>query len=783
MQFMKRQLDRQAIKIAAARLSAIMGVAILLASGALPTIQVYAAATATIIAGMPSDGPLVNDIPATSAQFWNPSDVATTSDGTIYIADMSHQEIRSIGADGIIHAAFGDGIQDCSTGGIQTRLWNPQSIVVDEHDNMYVSTACGQIVEFTPGNPIGTVVAGKYDGTGNPHPFTGDGMVATDVTMQPSVMAYDRVSGALYFNDGRSQRILKLTDGLLTTAVGNGTPGFSGDGGPATTAQFAAVGGMTFADGNLYLSDGGNCRVRMVTADGNISTIAGDGACHDANTTGPALAASIEYPARLAMDNNGILYVAGSISGSIFAYDTQTKNLAPVIQIISSTSGMAMDKDGNLLALHSGVNQQLYRITGLPTPTPPPDGKQHGRVTNVSWGVSNTTALWNMDVTVNTSGVTCPAVVVVTVGTWQKRASVCAMGQPAPAATHFKWKVFNDTHSLQPGSTPAVAAFVAKSDAPHYGGGATTLAVPGVPTIVGVGDSYVSGHNQTLEDTFCERPADTSYDSTLCNLHTTDYNFSWVTRMANKLDANTPIEWLFDYDPSHLLARSGATTRQMFEQGQIEGMTTLLGQHQGTWNVVAFDGGANNIDFAGALSDFYHNHNVTLPAAQLAPWDVKRLHWSDCPNTDILYHNLFGYDSDPTAPPITPVPLPVAQEPIIAADLKQLLDTGRAASSSTRFVDMFYPYTLKDTNICSETQANPNDPLQTWHGATSVVDGLAHIHNGLAASDVKKLDLRDTFGADPRPKLQLIRNYGYPHPNDAGQLKIAQQAAKLLLKP
>jgi hypothetical protein len=138
------------------RIATLVSTVILLSSAGFPAMVAHADAVATPIAGQPSDGPLVNDIPATSAQFWNPSAVITTKDGTIYVADQSHNEIRSIGADGIIHAAIGDGTAACDTGPTQTRLASPPGMTADNSDDIFVSTACGEVVEFMPGNTITT---------------------------------------------------------------------------------------------------------------------------------------------------------------------------------------------------------------------------------------------------------------------------------------------------------------------------------------------------------------------------------------------------------------------------------------------------------------------------------------------------------------------------------------------------------------------------------------------------------------------------------------------------
>lgn len=729
-----------------------MSTALLLISG-LPVPRVGAAATITTIAGSGGDSTTItNEVPAVSVQLWNPTDVVATSDGTVYFSDTSHQEIRSVTSDGVIHAAFGDGVSGCGTGPTQTRVWNPRSMVTDTANNIYVATGCGEIVRFTPGNSVGTVVAGKFDGTGNPNRITQDGMNALSVTMLPDGLSYDRTTGAIYFIDGATYRVVRLnSNGTISLVGGNGTAGYSGDGGPALSAQFNALGGTYYDGGNLYVSDYSGCRIRMIDSAGVINTVVGNGTCSNVNDNGPGTSASIEPVSDFAMDANGLLYFADSLSGAIFTYDPDTKMVAPAISIPSACiKGLSFDGSGDLLAVSGcGAVQQVFRVSGLVSTTPPPDGLQHGRITNVQWNNSPTTPLWKMDVTVDVSNVSCPAVAVVDVGDWQKRAIVCGSGETAPKTVNFAWKMFNGTHSFQPGSDQNVTAFIEQSDAPGYGTSVTALHVPGKPAIIGVGDSYLSGHHQNTDLPWCAIDANQS-----CEFVANDYNYSWVTKMAAKLNEKAPTEWKFDYDQSYLLARSGATTRQMFDDGQIARMQTLIGNHAGSWNIVAMDGGANNVDFQSALSDFYYAHN--FPTAVLAPWDAK--YASDCPNSQQLYLNL------------------VDQSSTIENDLSAIVSTARNTSSTTRFIDMLYPYVTNTTdpsNYCVYGGAG-------FAGSKTVLDNLDALHAVISGPDILTLDLRTEFGGNPMKKIQQIRNYGYPHPNATGQDKIAKSATILL---
>ncbi len=199
----------------------------------------------------------------------------------------------------------------------------------------------------------------------------------------------------------------------------------------------------------------------------------------------------------------------------------------------------------------------------------------------------------------------------------------------------------------------------------------------------------------------------------------------------------------------------------MFEQGQIDAMVRSLRSNSGSWNIVSLTGGANNIRFDATLKDFYDANRT----GSLKPWNVKN--WSDCPDTQTLYNRL----QDQRGP--------------IRADLIRIMADGRAASASTRFVDMLYPYTLAANNVCSQNRqipVTPSDPTKTgtWHGAQSVVDGLNLLHQDLAGPGVMVIDLRTAFGNSPLSRLQQTRYFGYPHPNDAGQTKIANAAVAAL---
>ena len=151
--------------------------------------------------------------------------------------------------------------------------------------------------------------------------FVGDGGPATEATLHfPRGLAVDG-AGNLFIADTQNHRIRKVDcSGVITTVAGNGTSGFSGDGGPATEASLAAPGGVAVdSAGNLFIADHDNHRIRKMDAAGIISTVAGNGRARGRARTqtqglggdgGPATAANLDSPGGVTVDGAGNLFIA-----------------------------------------------------------------------------------------------------------------------------------------------------------------------------------------------------------------------------------------------------------------------------------------------------------------------------------------------------------------------------------------------------------------------------------------------------------------------------------------
>jgi sugar lactone lactonase YvrE len=218
------------------------------------------------IAGNGSNGFSGDGGPADSASIWLPTGVAVDGDGNVYIADWPNQRIRKVDAStGIITTVAGNGTPGFSgDGGLATSAWlfQPYGIAVDAGKNLFIADyANNRIRKVDAGTGIISTVAG----TGI-QGYNGDGLsgLSTNLTA-PTGITVD-IFGNLYIAD-LSQRVLRMdaVTGIITTIAGNGTQGFSGDGGPAVNAQlFNSWGVFVNGNGDLYIADLNNSRVRKV---------------------------------------------------------------------------------------------------------------------------------------------------------------------------------------------------------------------------------------------------------------------------------------------------------------------------------------------------------------------------------------------------------------------------------------------------------------------------------------------------------------------------------------
>jgi sugar lactone lactonase YvrE len=264
----------------------------------------------TTIAGNGARGSSGDGGPASGAQL-SPVDIARDSAGELFFFDQASNSIRRISPDGVISTVPAP------------RAWIFR-LAVDAAGDLFTWTAsasCGSTAQFPSPYvceilPDGTSRTVAGNGTSG---FSGDGGPATDAEFAyPGPLALD-MAGNLYIADPGNNRIRKVTrDGIITTIAGNGTPGFSGDGGLATSAQlWLPMGVAVDRAGNVYIADWGNNRIRKVAPDGIITTVAGNGTQGYSGDGGLAIRASISSPNALAVDGAGNIYVADSGNNAV----------------------------------------------------------------------------------------------------------------------------------------------------------------------------------------------------------------------------------------------------------------------------------------------------------------------------------------------------------------------------------------------------------------------------------------------------------------------------------
>jgi uncharacterized protein (TIGR03437 family) len=291
-----------------------------------------------------------------AAQLNFPQAVALDSKGNLYIADTANQRIRMISVAGIITTVAGTGTLGYSgdkSAATAATFSSPSGLGLDSKDNLYIADTGNNVIRKITGTTI-TTVAGiggqgpgyggdlgpatsanlsgptavaldsqgnlfiadngnslirKVDTTGFINSYLGSGATNQRLTA-PNGLWFD-ASGALYIADSGNQRVARYAAPTLSHFARNLTPGFSGDGGQADRAQLNKPSGIAIdAAGSVYVADTNNSRIRKITADGTISTIAGKGGGAYSGDGGDATSAALNFPRSIAVSSNGTVYIA-----------------------------------------------------------------------------------------------------------------------------------------------------------------------------------------------------------------------------------------------------------------------------------------------------------------------------------------------------------------------------------------------------------------------------------------------------------------------------------------
>ena len=261
---------------------------------------------------------------STSAKLSYPFGVCLDASGNVYIADNGNSRIRKITVStGIITTVAGNGVAGFSGDGNAAtiaQLRQPSGVAVDASGNIYIADwGNSRIRKVTLSTGKISTIAGN--GTNG---YNGDGIAATSSELNGSTgiigVAVDG-AGNVYIGDATNNRVRKVTvsSGIISTIAGNGTGGYAGDGTAANSAELNLPAGVAFdVSGNMYIAEQYNNRIRKVLlSSGIINTIAGNGTAGYTGDGGAATNASLHSPSGVAVDNAGNVFIADDLNNRV----------------------------------------------------------------------------------------------------------------------------------------------------------------------------------------------------------------------------------------------------------------------------------------------------------------------------------------------------------------------------------------------------------------------------------------------------------------------------------
>jgi hypothetical protein len=239
-----------------------------------------------------------------------PNGVAYDAAGNLYFADTNRHQVYESSLAGVLSVVAGSGSQGFSGDGgpaTSAQLNSPQGVAIGPDGTIYIADTANQRIRAVLKGQITTIAGNGIAG------FSGDAGPALGAEFNnPTALSVD-TTGALLVCDSANHRIRRIASGTITTIAGNGTQGFAGDGGAATAAELDTPSGLAIAaDGRVYIADTHNNRIRAIALDGTISTVAGIGAPAYSGDGGPATAAELAQPRGLLATSAGTLLFADS---------------------------------------------------------------------------------------------------------------------------------------------------------------------------------------------------------------------------------------------------------------------------------------------------------------------------------------------------------------------------------------------------------------------------------------------------------------------------------------
>jgi len=336
--------------------------------------------TITTVAGNGVNAESGDGGPATRASIRDPEAVLPAPDGSYYITGPFAGRVRKVGPDGIVSTVAGNGqfASGPDSGiAVQMPLNGPWGLALAPDGSLYIAEWNGSKIRRVRPDGIMTTVAGT-----GVFGYSGDGGPATAAHLNAPIGLALGPDGSLYIGDAQNNRVRRIgPDGIITTVAGNGAGGFGGDGGPATNAMLNYPSGVAVsARGELYIADQDNNRVRRVSTEGIITTLAGTGTAAFSGDGGPATQAALARPEAVTVGPSGEVYIVDWDNGRVRVVtpDATIRTVAGTGDFVSTGDGgsplsAGMDVDGvsvgpnGVMYVAEGPNNRVRAIK----PTPP----------------------------------------------------------------------------------------------------------------------------------------------------------------------------------------------------------------------------------------------------------------------------------------------------------------------------------------------------------------------------------------------------------------------------
>ncbi len=349
----------------------------LLIGQAAGVVRVEGGGTITRIAGTPDAGFSGDGGPATVARLTTVGGVAADASGALYISDVSNRRLRRVDAGGTITTVAGDGSRGTEAEGALATgalLTGPQAIALDGTGALFIAEPTQHRVRRVDPNGVITTFAGT-----SVRGFAGDGGPAAAAQLDfPNGVAVGR-DGEVYISDLGNSRIRMVdASGTITTVAGNGTPGAAGDGGPALQAQLFGPSGLAVDPvGRILVADTYNHKIRRIDSDGRISTVVGTGTEGYSGDGAAATDARLSQPNSVAVGADGTLYVLDTRNAAIRRVTTsgtittiagrggvEGEDIPATDASLADPNGVAVDAAGTVYVTESAADRVREIVGG-----------------------------------------------------------------------------------------------------------------------------------------------------------------------------------------------------------------------------------------------------------------------------------------------------------------------------------------------------------------------------------------------------------------------------------